>query len=63
MHLGGWCLYNERQRGTDPNLTQNARAPKHSTAPPRPSGSPAYYSSQFKNFAGLQVLPDERIPD
>ncbi|MPC81874.1 hypothetical protein E2C01_076512 [Portunus trituberculatus] len=48
MHLGGGAC-NERQRGTDPNLTQIARAPKHSTAPPRPSGDLANYSGQFKN--------------
>ncbi|MPC33689.1 hypothetical protein E2C01_027048 [Portunus trituberculatus] len=44
---GGTCY--ERQHGTDPNLTQNARAPKHSTAPPPPSDGPANYSGQFKN--------------
>ncbi|MPC36373.1 hypothetical protein E2C01_029830 [Portunus trituberculatus] len=36
--------YNEQQRSTDPNLTQNTRAPKHITAPPRPNSSPANYS-------------------
>ncbi|MPC95319.1 hypothetical protein E2C01_090526 [Portunus trituberculatus] len=48
MHLGGGAC-NEWQHGTDPNLTQNARAPKHSTALLRPSGGPANYSGQFKN--------------
>ncbi|MPC66248.1 hypothetical protein E2C01_060395 [Portunus trituberculatus] len=49
IHLGVGGACNERQCGTDPNLTQNARAPKHSTAPPRPSGGPANYFGQFKN--------------
>ncbi|MPD04654.1 hypothetical protein E2C01_100352 [Portunus trituberculatus] len=46
---GGSGACNERQHGTDQNLTQNARAPKHSTALQRPSGGPANYSGQFKN--------------
>ena len=49
----------------------NPESKKHSTAPPSSSGKPANYSrgpanskiSTNKNFSGLQVLPDERIPD
>ncbi|MPC42725.1 hypothetical protein E2C01_036353 [Portunus trituberculatus] len=56
MHLGGGSC-NERQRGTDPNLTQNAPAPKHITALPRPSGGPANYSGQLKNSGTQKICP------
>ncbi|MPC63365.1 hypothetical protein E2C01_057463 [Portunus trituberculatus] len=56
MHLGG-AACNKQQRGTDPHLAQNAQAPKHSTALPRPSGgSLALHRQKSIKEQGLQLL-------